>query len=147
MLDFVTMYKYSRPSIAMVALMLLVSSNGVYAATEEDVEAPGTVKAEYVRFSPDFVVNLKSTEPHFLMVTVQGMSRGPEGMLVAKHHMPARRHHLLMLLSEQTHESLTSVESKQPLMQAALVKIQELLVAETGKPGIEAVFFTDFVVE
>ena len=118
MLDFVTMYNYSRPSIAMVALMLLVSSNCVYVATEEDVEAPGTVKAEYATFSTDFVVNLKSTEPH-----------------------------LPMLLSEQTHDSLTSVESKQQLMRAALVKIQELLVAETGKPNIEAVFFTDFVVK
>jgi flagellar FliL protein len=81
------------------------------------------------------------------MVTVQEMSRSPEGIVTAKHHMPAVRHHLLMLLSEQSLESLSSVEAKQQLMQDALLKIQELLVAESGNPSIEAVFFTDFVVE
>ena len=81
------------------------------------------------------------------MVTVQEMSHNPEGIVVAKHHMPAIRHHLLMLLSEQTLESLSSVEAKQQLIEDALLKIQELLVAENGNPSIEAVFFTDFVVE
>lgn len=74
------------------------------------MEALGAVKAEYVKFSSDLAVNLKSTEPHLLI-------------------------------------SLTSVESKQQPIQAALLKIQKLLVAETGKPNIEAMFFINFVVE
>ena len=146
MFDINRVLSASRTVICLTALLTPLSAY-VFAAEEEGDEQTTSVKAEYVRFSPDFIVNLRSTEPHFLMVTVQGMSRGPAGIVAAKNHMPAIRHHLLMLLSEQTYESLQSVESKQQLMADALVKVQELLVAETGEPGLEAVFFTDFVVE
>ena len=81
------------------------------------------------------------------MVTVQDMSPGMGGILAAKRQMPALRHHILMVLSEQTPESISSVGGKQKLMEDALASIQELMIAETGVPSINAVFFADFVVQ
>ena len=138
--------EYKPALIAMTLLAALMSPLTGLAAEESDAE-PSGAKAQYVKFHPDFVVNLKSTEPHFLMVTVQGMSREADGIAAAKHHMAAIRHHILMLLSEQTPESIASIEAKQQLMSDALGKIQEFLVAETGQASIEAVYFTDFVIE
>ena len=142
----------STPAALASALLAMLTSlligPAVLAAEDPEQAAESSgAKAQYVKFHPDFIVNLKSTEPHFLMVTVQGMSREPEGIAAAKHHMAAIRHHILMLLSEQTMQSVSSVEAKQQLMDEALGRIQEFLVAETGRPGIDAVYFTDFVVE
>ena len=81
------------------------------------------------------------------MVTIQGMSRENDAIEAAKHHMPAIRHTLLMLLSEQTVETVKTGDDKKRLMGEALEKIQQLMVAETGTPNIEAILFTDFVLE
>ncbi len=90
---------------------------------------------------------MESSEPLFVMVTVQGMSSGMGDILAAKHHIPTIRHHILMVLSEQTRESISRVEGKQGLMEDALASIQEPMIAETGATSIDAVFFTDFVVQ
>ena len=126
-------------------LLLAVVASVVPASEDEPAGAEG--QALYVKFHPDFIVNLNADRPRFLMVTVQGMSRESEGIAAAKHHMAAIRHHILMLLSEQTEASIKSVADKKRLMDDALARIQDLLVAETGKRGIEAVYFTDFVLE
>ena len=113
----------------------------------EEAANSGTKEALYVKFHPDFIVSLKAERPRFLMVTIQGMSRENKGIEAAKHHMPAIRHSLLMLLSEQTVDTVKTVTDKKRLMDEALVRIQQVLVAETGTPNIEAVLFTDFVLE
>ena len=129
----------------MTWLLLLGTCAGFSA--EEESEAPAQKEALYVKFHPDFIVNLKADRPQFLMVTIQGMSRENDGIEAAKHHMPAIRHALLMLLSEQTVETVNSVADEKRLMDEALLRIQDVMVAETGTPNIEAVFFTDFVLE
>lgn len=131
----------------LVASMLLLSPLAASAETEEAAEEATTAKSEYVRFHPDFVVNLKPSKPHFVMVTVQDMSPGMDGILAAKHQMLAICRRILMVLSEQTPESISSVEGKQKLMEDALASIQELMIAETGVPSINAVFFTDFAAQ
>ena len=115
--------------------------------SEEEADDSGQKEALYVKFHPDFIVSLKADRPRFLMVTIQGMSRENDGIEAAKHHMPAIRHTLLMLLSEQTPDTVKTGSDKKRLMEEALVKIQALMVAETGTPNIEAVLFTDFVLE
>ena len=127
--------------------LVLVSGAGNVWGSEEEVEESGLKEALYVKFHPDFIVNLRADRPRFLMVTIQSMSRENDGIEAAKHHMPAIRHTLLMLLSEQTAETVKSSADKKRLMDEALVRIQEVMVAETGDPGIEAVLFTDFVLE
>ena len=133
-------------SCAFLCLLLLQASfypSKVWGA-EEAAKGP----AQYIKFHPDFIVNLKGSDrSHFLMVTIQGMSRSDDGISKAKHHMAAIRHHILMLLSEQTPQTVKSVDDKQSLMAQALETVQELMMAETGGPVIEAIYFTDFVLE
>ena len=129
-----------------IASLLFLGACTAFGA-EEGGEKSTPKEALYVKFHPDFIVNLRADRPRFLMVTIQGMSRESDGIEAAKHHMPAIRHALLMLLSEQTADTVKSVADKKRLMDEALVRIQEVMVAETGTPSIEAVFFTDFVLE
>ena len=81
------------------------------------------------------------------MVSIQGMSRETDDIEDAQYHMPAIRHTLLMLLSEQTEHTIKSSADRKRLMDEALTGIQELLVHETGAPVLEGVYFTDFVVD
>ncbi len=125
-------------------LILGLATLGAAHAAEQELDVP---EAHYVKFHPDFIVNLKGDRSHFLMVTVQGMSRQAAGITAAKHHMAGIRHHILMLLSEQTPDQLKSPKDMQRLMDETLVQVQDFLKSETGDPTIEAVYFTDFIVE
>ena len=52
----------------MTWLLLLGTCAGFSA--EEESEAPAQKEALYVKFHPDFIVNLKADRPQFLMVTI-----------------------------------------------------------------------------
>jgi flagellar FliL protein len=133
--------------VTLVTLALLLPSPARAEAETEGTETdPGEI--HYVQFSPNFVVNLHGpSRGRFLMVTMEGMARRTEDVEAIEHHMPGIRHHVLMLLSEQSPDEVKSAAGKQRLMHEALVRIQEFLVSETGEPSIDAVYFTDFVVE
>ena len=131
--------------LSVVVLHTCLLANPVFASEAE--EATEDDKALYLKFHPNFIVNLQDGHTNFLMVTVQGMSRDQKGINLARHHMAAIRHHILMLLSEQTLASVRSADGKRSLMDQALVEVQELMTEETGEPYFEAILFTDFVIE
>lgn len=54
---------------------------------------------------------------------------------------------LRTLLTEQTIESINSVEGRRALQATALKTIKALLKEETGKDDIEAVYFTSFILQ
>ena len=139
--------RWLSPILVVSLVLSAMLAPPAQAAEEESVEEAGPSSAIYIKFHPDFIVNLKDKTSSFLMVTVQGMSREQRGINLARQHMAAIRHQLLMLLSEQTTESVRSLEGKRALQEAALLKIQDVMTKETGEPRIEAVLFTDFVLE
>lgn len=111
---------------------------------EEDAPGP----AIYVSLDPPFVVNLTGGgAARFLQITVDVMTRQPEVEEHVKNHMPAIRNNLVMLFSSQTAETVSTLEGKEHLRDEALKVIQEILETETGDPGIEAVYFTSFVMQ
>lgn len=113
---------------------------------EEDKGTEGP--AMYVSLDPPFVVNFaNSGNARFLQITVEIMTRNPQVEEQVKRHMPAIRNNLVMLFSSQTTESVSSLEGKEALREETLASIQEILEAETGDPGIEAVYFTSFVMQ
>ncbi len=104
--------------------------------------------AAYQPLAPSFVVNLADTDAsRYLMVDMEVMARKGSPEAAITENLPSIRNALLMLLSQQSSSSLHSREGKEALRQAALTEIQAVLTRETGKPVIEAVFFTSFVVQ
>lgn len=110
-------------------------------------EAP-EVAVTYFALDPPFVVNLeKPTEARFLQVSVEVMARDAQTIEHVKRHMPAIRHHLMLLLSSQTYETLASVQGKEKIRAEALAAVQKILQEHTGSPGVEAIYFTGFVMQ
>jgi flagellar FliL protein len=94
------------------------------------------------------VVNFKQgTRTRYLQVGVNLMSKDPDGVKAATTHLPLIKNNLIMLFSGQEFEALQTPEGKEALRQSALQEVQKILQEKIGKPGIEQVLFTDFVMQ
>lgn len=155
--------KRSGPKIALLIAvpLLLIGSimTGLYlgggfgagggAEIAAEDESTAIAPAIYIPLDPAFVVNFaEGGKARFLQVTVEVMTRGNDR--VEQHirtHMPVIRNNLVMLFSSQTYETVSTVEGKEALREEALGVIQNILEEETGDPGIERVYFTNFVMQ
>lgn len=114
-------------------------------------DAAAAVKAKpavYLQLDPAFVVNFQDENAlRFLQVGVNVMSHDPEALAAAKEADPEIRNALLMLFSAQDVKSLSDVKGKQKLQAAALAEIQRVLKEKIGRPGVDAVYFTSFIMQ
>lgn len=102
----------------------------------------------YVPLDPAFVVNLADPSGlRFLQLQIEVMSRDPKVPDQIKQHMPRIRNALLLLLGQQKIAELSERAGKENLQAAVLVEIQKILKEEAGAPGVEAVYFTSFVMQ
>jgi flagellar FliL protein len=62
-------------------------------------------------------------------------------------HMPLIRNSLVLLFSSQSFVDLQTAAGKEVLKQASLDAINGILEQETGQGGIDAVLFTNFVMQ
>lgn len=115
---------------------------------EEAAEAARSKPAIYLQLDPAFVVNFQDEAAlRFLQVGVNVMSHDPEAIAAAKQADPEIRNALLMLFSAQDMKSLSDVKGKQKLQAAALAEIQRVLKEKIGRPGVDAVYFTSFIMQ
>ena len=104
--------------------------------------------AIYLALDPPFVVNFQDqTHARFLQVTIEVMARDQLVIDAVKIHMPLIRNNLLLLLSSQTYETVTTREGKEKIRATSLEEIQKVMKEETGDPGVEGVYFTSFVMQ
>lgn len=104
--------------------------------------------AIYYPMTPSFVVNIGDSDAsHFLQIEMQVRAKNAAATDALKLHDPQIRNALLMLLGAQTVAEVNSREGKEALQKKVLAEIQRILKAETGKNGVDAVYFTSFVMQ
>jgi len=104
--------------------------------------------ANYVSLDPPFVVNFEGdSAARFLQISVEVMSRKLEYAEHIKKHMPVIRNNLVMLFGSQTYDKVNTLKGKEDLRQKALTEVQKILEEETGDAGVEALYFTSFVMQ
>jgi len=109
---------------------------------------PMDAPAIYHPLEPAFITNFKERgRTRYLQAEIQVMTRDPKVVEDLDKHMPVIRNNLLMLLGSQSAETLQSPEGREELRQKALEEVQKILKEETGKKGIEALYFTSFVMQ
>ncbi len=115
---------------------------------EDDGESTAGLPAVYIPIDPAFVVNFASQgRARFLQITVEVMARDPKVPEYIEQHLPVIRNNLMLLFSSQTYDSVNTLEGKEALREEALSVIQEILQEETGDAGVDAVYFTSFVMQ
>lgn len=127
------------------------------ALAEEAVQEPaaGEESAEeaepaiYVPLDPPFVVsfNDEGGDSRFLQLTLQAMARDEHTIDAVKTHAPAIRNAFLFLISSYKVEDLASLAGKEKLRAAMLVAANEIMEKNTGKAGIEELYFTSLVIQ
>lgn len=118
-------------------------------ASEQTAEAePELQPAIYYPMKPEFTTNYTVRgRQRYLQLHVTLMLRDRDVVSALELHMPALRNTMVMLLRNQDYQELQTPEGKELLRQQALLKIQEVLEKEIGKPGIEQVLFTNMVLQ
>ncbi|MGI9263621.1 MAG: flagellar basal body-associated FliL family protein [Gammaproteobacteria bacterium] len=122
---------------------------GDLVTSAEEEEEPEEIKPPiYLPLEPALVVSFEDRDAvRFLQVTVEVMARDEESIEGVQAHTPVIRNNLLMMMGGQTLADLTNREGKEALRQEALQEVQRILVANTGEPGVEDLYFTSFVVQ
>ncbi len=105
--------------------------------------------ALYVKLDPPFVSNFENHGAmRFLQVSVEVMTRDGATVDLIKEHDPMIRNDLLMLLSGQTYETISTQEGKERLRSTALAAVRKVIVGEGGDgKKVEQLYFTSFVMQ
>lgn len=101
----------------------------------------------YLALSPAFLVNFDHNGTiRYLQIELQVMARDQDIVDKVEANMPAVRNKVIMLLSAQDYDAVSTVEGKDALRQEVLGAVNESLQL-TGGDAVEEVFFTSFVVQ
>ncbi len=118
------------------------------AAESETEEETVSKSAHYFSLDPAFIVNFTGkSRARFLQVSIEGMTRDEIVKEEITKHFPQVRNNIVLLLSGKTSEQLSTPDGKDKLRKEVLKEVQDILVAETGKEGVEDVYFTSFVMQ
>jgi flagellar FliL protein len=145
--------------LTMLLAATLITAAGVYFAgigrhdqasepntAEKSVEA--VAPALYLALDPPFVVNFEDQgELRFLQVSASIMAYDAKVIEAVTYHMPRIRSAVLLLLGNQTYETIRTMAGKQKLREAMLQDIRQVMAEAAGNPAIEAVYLTGFVMQ
>lgn len=119
----------------------------VQPATAE-VAAPIIGGALYVGMPRPFVFNVADDyRDRLVQIKVQLLVRGSDNEELARKHIPLIEGALLRTFSSATVDNLSSQKGKEKVRENAVKEAQKAMKSITGKPVIEQVLFTGFVMQ
>jgi flagellar FliL protein len=135
--------------IVILVVVVLVGAGGFLFIRHRGPAKPDLSKtAQYYTLDPSIVVNFTDARAiRFLQVGVSLMSHDPAAIKAAQDAEPVIRNALLLLFSSQTYDEIATASGKLELQKEALQKVQDVVQQSLGRPGIEAVYFTSFVMQ
>ena len=134
-------------ALAVTAWFLLASKGSEEAA--EAASAPAAAPAAiYASLGEKFVVTLhEQGRQRYFQTSLSALTRDEAVIKALELHAPLIRGRLVALLGEQDFAALRTEAGKLALRDRILATLQDVLQAETGSPGVEQVFFTEFVLQ
>ena len=115
-------------------------------AEEEAVEEADGVR--YIELTPAFVTNYGGPGPlKYIKTEVSLRVDSQEAYRLVRHHMPSLRYALIKVLTQQTEETVSSMEGKEQIRMQALADLQAVMKAEEDNASIEDVLFSSFFLQ
>ena len=147
--------KGGKGLIVGVVVLLLLGGGGFGAwkffggKTHAKEAAAVKLPPRYISLDPPFVVNFESESMvRFLQVTIGVMTRDVAIESMVKDNDPRVRNDLLMILANQTYETVSTIEGKETLRKRCLDSLKAIVVEMGGDPTkVEALYFTSFVMQ
>ena len=131
------------------AFFLMGSDEPAQAAQAEQTQAQtAAAPIAYVNIAQPFIFNVTGDRrDRLVQIKAQLMVRGSENEQLARYHSPLIESSLLSTFASATVERLRSPTGRVELRDRASDDIKAALNAAVGKPVIEKVLFTDFVIQ
>lgn len=124
------------------------AAEGEHGDPAAEGEGGAVVKPTYFKFDPAFVVNFQAGEElRFLQVQIEVVSRDPAALKALEEHMPVIRNNLIVLFSSQDFTTISTRVGKERIRAQVLSEMQKILREKIGKPGVDEVYFTAFVMQ
>ena len=151
--------KSKWPLLAGAVAVLLIGGAGGYfwfakPSAQSHASAPKKAAVEvskvelYLPLEPAFVVNFSEGDsPHYLQVAITLMAHDEKAIDTAKAADPVIRDAMVSLLSSQNAAVVATPAGRKKLQAEALAAVQKVVNARLGQPGIEALYFTSFVIQ
>ncbi|WP_339671769.1 flagellar basal body-associated FliL family protein [Dasania marina] len=133
-------------------LLILSCTSLTFGQDEESAEGAAAEPATtYFALKPAFVVNYGGAgRLRYLKTAITLRVKtggGTPGMAQVRQHLPYIRHTLVMLLSQQTDEGMSSMEGRELVRQSALEAVRQVLIEEEGEEFIADLLFDSFIVQ
>ncbi|MGB0468031.1 MAG: flagellar basal body-associated FliL family protein [Pontibacterium sp.] len=129
------------------------SGGGQEGAEDVAVHLPAIyTKIRSLEGRPMFVVPLRSKKTkvgrgHYMQAYVEAKTRDPAVEATLKLHMPVIVSRLNRVFAAQEFEVLQTSAGRDALRQSATDAVREVMMEKIGKPGVESVLFTNFVMQ
>lgn len=119
------------------------------APAEQEGASTNKPAAIYEALTPAFVVNFNQNgRQRYMQVSITLQGRNQADLDALKVHMPVIRNNLVMMFSGVGFDTLASSSVGQEMLrQKATVVVQEVAQKEVGKPVIDQLLFTNFVLQ
>jgi len=127
-------------------IILFMTTTQVWAAKDEDA---GNKTTAYISLGKPMVLNLSSSKGRltFLQVQADILIRDSDSEEIVKIHIPAIRHQLIILLSEQPASTMKSPTKREKIRSIATVQVQELMVELANNNDVIDVLFSNLLVQ
>lgn len=114
------------------------------------VEEPASKKgyAIYFPLKPPIIVNFQGRgRQRFLQADVTLVTREDDVVEAIETHMPMIRNALVLKFGSQTYEEMQTEQGRELLRQESLEELQNIMLQEIDKTGIEKLLFTNLVMQ
>ncbi len=137
-----------KKSIGLVISALLLMLPGIGQTAEEDEDAL-KVQTSYVSLGKPMVLNLTTHGKRltFLQISADVLVKDDNAKEVVETHIPAIRHELILLLSEQLASEMKSPAKREEVRQMASANIRSRIEELSGNKDVEEVLFTEILVQ
>ena len=118
-------------------------------AAEETADAPQGKDAIYQGIHPPLLINFTDErgKGRFLQISLELLTREPSVVEAIKTHTPVIRNNLILLYGDIQYADVSTRDGKARMLDMALAEINKVLEEQTGEQGVEAVYFTNLVVQ
>lgn len=147
--------------IVLIVLVLIVAGAGGYLflaggddkhegdkAEGEGEETATPTATLYMPLGKPFTINFADTsKARFLQIEITIMARKQPVLDLVKKHMPIIQDDVINIIGSKSFDELNSQTGKKQLADEILKSIQTVVEEELKEPGVEAVYFTSFIMQ
>ena len=130
-----------------LSIFLFCFNTAVFAADEEETPKE---KPSYISLgSKPMILNLATNGNRrvFLQIKADVLVKNEDAKEAIEEHIPAIRHKLILLLSEQNAVDMKTTSKREEIRKLATAEIRDMMEQMAGNKDIEEILFSNFLVQ